>query len=138
MSRYLGIDLGDKTIGLAVSDPLKITAQGLLTIKRTKLKEDLEKISKIIEEYDIEKIILGLPKNMNNTIGPQAMRVISFKNELAKVTDIEIFFEDERMTTLQSESVLIKMNVRRENRKKYVDKIAASFILQTYLERNRK
>ena len=81
--------------------------------------------------------MVGLPKNMNNTIGPQAMRVISFVDLLRKQVDVEVVYEDERMTTIQSEAVLMDMEVRRENRKQYIDKIAATFILQTYLDRRK-
>lgn len=131
----MGIDLGDKTIGIALSDPFFITAQAYITIKRKKASIDIEKILEIIEEKEVSLIVIGLPKNMNDTLGPQAMKVISFVDLLKKATDIEIKYQDERMTTMQSEKVLMDMSVRRENRKKYIDKIAATFILQTYLDR---
>lgn len=130
----MGLDLGDKTIGVALSDPFFITAQAYLTIKRKKTSLDIEKLLEIVEEKDVNLIVIGLPKNMNNTLGPQAMKVISFVDLLKKETDIDIKYQDERMTTIQSDKVLTDMSVRRENKKKYIDKIAASFILQTYLD----
>lgn len=132
----MGLDVGDKTIGVALSDPLLISAQPIETIKRVKTSIDIDKILKIINQYDVTTIVVGLPKNMNNTIGPQSMKVMSFVDLMKKKIDKEIIYEDERMTTLQSEKVLIDMKVRRENRKKYIDKIAAAFILQTYLDRS--
>lgn len=130
----MGLDVGDKTIGVSLSDPLFITAQGLLTIKRKKASLDIKEIIEIINEYDVSTIVVGLPKNMNNTIGPQSMKVMSFVGLLKKEVSNEIVYQDERMTTIMSERVLMDMDVRRENRKKYVDKIAASFILQSYLD----
>lgn len=130
----MGLDLGDKTIGIALSDPFFITAQAYITIKRKKASLDIEKLLDIINEKEVGLIVIGLPKNMNNTLGPQAMKVISFVDLLQKATDIEIKYQDERMTTMQSDKVLEDMNVRRENRKEYIDKIAAAFILQTYLD----
>ncbi|MDU3687853.1 MAG: Holliday junction resolvase RuvX [Anaerococcus hydrogenalis] len=134
MSRIMGLDLGDKTIGVALSDQFFITAQAYLTIKRKKTSLDIKKISEIVEEKEVNLIVIGLPKNMNNTLGPQAMKVISFVDLLKKEIDIDIKYQDERMTTIQSDKVLTDMSVRRENKKKYIDKIAASFILQTYLD----
>lgn len=131
----MGLDVGDKTIGVALSDPLFITAQPYETIRRTKAKFDIDRIEKIFIENDISLIVVGLPKNMNNTMGPQSMRIISFVDLIKKRIDTEIVYQDERLTTIQSESVLIDMSVRRENRKAHIDKIAASFILQTYLDR---
>ena len=130
----MGLDLGDKTIGVALSDPFFITAQAYLTIKRKKTSLDIKKLVDIIRDKEVNLIIIGLPKNMNHTLGPQAMKVISFVDLLKKETDIDIKYQDERMTTIQSDKVLMDMSVKRENRKKYIDKIAASFILQTYLD----
>lgn len=135
MTRIMGLDIGDKTIGVALSDPMFLIANPLETIKRKKTSLDIEKLLKIIEDNQVNLVVVGLPKNMNNSIGPQSMKVMSFVDLLRKQTDKEIVYEDERMTTLQSERVLINMDVRRENRKKYIDKIAATFILQTYLDR---
>ena len=133
----MGLDVGNKTIGVALSDPMFLLANALETIKRKKASVDIERIKKLVEENDVNLIVVGLPKNMNNTIGPQAMRVISFVDLLKKQVDVEVVYEDERMTTIQSEAVLMDMEVRRENRKKYIDKIAATFILQTYLDRRK-
>lgn len=130
----MGIDLGDKTIGVALSDPFFITAQAYITIKRKKTGLDIEKLVDIIDKKEVNLIVIGLPKNMNNTLGPQAMKVISFVDLLKKATDIKIEYQDERMTTIQSEQVLNDMSVNNKNKKKYIDKIAASFILQTYLD----
>lgn len=133
----MGLDVGDKTIGVALSDPMFLLAQAKETIKRKKASVDIQRLVELINENDVDLIVVGLPKNMNNTIGPQSMKVMSFVDLLKKQTDIEIVYQDERMTTIQSESVLIDMKVRRENRKEYIDKIAASFILQTYLDRRK-
>ncbi len=133
----MGLDVGDKTIGVALSDPMFLLAQAKETIKRKKASLDIQRLLEIIDENDVNLIVVGLPKNMNNTIGPQSMKVMSFVDLLKKQTDVEIVYEDERMTTIQSESVLIDMKVRRENRKQYIDKIAATFILQTYLDRRK-
>ncbi len=133
----MGLDVGNKTIGVALSDPMFLLANALETIKRKKASVDIERIKELVEENDVNLIVVGLPKNMNNTIGPQAMRVISFVDLLKKQVDVEVVYEDERMTTIQSEAVLMDMEVRRENRKKYIDKIAATFILQTYLDRRK-
>ena len=133
----MGLDVGNKTIGVALSDPMFLLANALETIKRKKASVDIERIKELVEENDVNLIVVGLPKNMNNTIGPQAMRVISFVDLLKKQVDVEFVYEDERMTTIQSEAVLMDMEVRRENRKKYIDKIAATFILQTYLDRRK-
>ncbi len=130
----MGIDLGDKTIGVALSDPFFITAQAYITIKRKKTSLDIEKLVDIIDKKEVNLIVIGLPKNMNNTLGPQAMKVISFVDLLKKATDIKIEYQDERMTTIQSEQVLNDMSVANKNKKIYIDKIAASFILQTYLD----
>ena len=133
----MGLDVGNKTIGVALSDPMFLLANALETIKRKKASVDIERIKELVEENDVNLIVVGLPKNMNNTIVPQAMRVISFVDLLKKQVDVEVVYEDERMTTIQSEAVLMDMEVRRENRKKYIDKIAATFILQTYLDRRK-
>ena len=135
MTRIMGLDVGDKTIGVALSDPMFLMAHPIETIIRKKASLDIQRLVEIIEKENVETIVVGLPKNMNNSIGPQSMKVMSFVDLLRKQTDKTIVYEDERMTTLQSERVLIDMDVRRENRKKYIDKIAATFILQSYLDR---
>ncbi|MCI5642573.1 MAG: Holliday junction resolvase RuvX [Peptoniphilus sp.] len=135
MNRVLGLDVGDVWIGVAISDALMLTAQPLMTIKRDSNKSVYDKIHDIIKENNVEKIVVGLPKNMNNTIGPQSEKVMKFAEKLKNKFGIEIEYVDERMTTLMAEQVLIAGSVRRENRKKYIDKIAATYILQSYLDR---
>lgn len=135
MNKVLGLDVGDVWIGVAISDPLMITAQPLTTIKRESNKIAYDKIHDIIKENDVEKVVVGLPKNMNNTIGPQSEKVIKFAEKLKNKYKVDIEYVDERMTTLMAEKVLIEGSVRRENRKKYIDKIAATYILQSYLDR---
>lgn len=134
MERILGLDIGDRWIGVAVSDPLGITAQGLTTIKRENKKKDYAKIEALIEEYGVKKVVVGLPKNMNNTIGTQGEKVIKFAEKIKNKFKVEIIYIDERLTSMSAERILIEGDVRRENRKKYIDKIAASYILQTYLD----
>ena len=135
MNKVLGLDVGDVWIGVAISDPLMITAQPLTTIKRESNKIAYDKIHDIIKENNVEKVVVGLPKNMNNTIGPQSEKVIKFAEKLKNKYKVDIDYVDERMTTLMAEKVLIEGSVRRENRKKYIDKIAATYILQSYLDR---
>ncbi|NLY44724.1 MAG: Holliday junction resolvase RuvX [Tissierella sp.] len=134
MERILGLDVGDKTIGVAVSDPLGFTAQGITTIKRESNKKDYEAIENLINEYSVGRVVVGLPKNMNNTIGPQGEKVIKFAEKIKNKFKIDLIYIDERMTTMSAERILIEGDVRRENRKKYIDKVAATYILQTYLD----
>jgi len=135
MERIMGLDIGDKTIGVAVSDPMLITAQGLKTIKRENTKKDIEEIVNLVKEYNVTKIVIGLPKNMNNTIGPQGEKVLSFANKLKDKVNVEIHFQDERLTTVAAEKTLIEGNMSRKRRKKVIDMVAATYILQTYLDR---
>ena len=135
--RVMGLDYGSKTVGVAISDPLKITAQGIETIQRkeeNKLRKTLARIEELAKEYEVEQIVLGFPKNMNNTIGERAEKSLELKEMLERRTDLPVVMWDERLTTVEAERTLIESNVRRENRKKYVDKIAAVFILQNYLD----
>ena len=135
--RIMGLDFGSKTVGVAVSDMLGITAQGVETIERkeeNKLRKTLARIEELVGEYEVEKIILGFPKNMNNTIGERAEKSLEFKAMLERRIGIPVIMWDERLTTVEAERTLIESNVRREKRKKYVDKIAAVFILQGYLD----
>lgn len=136
MERIMGLDIGDKTIGVALSDPLMITAQGLKTINRKSKKEDVEEIKRITQEYNVVKIVVGFPKNMNNTVGAQGEKVLKFVTMLKNNMDIDVVLEDERLTTVSAERMLIEGDVSRENRKKVIDKVAATYILQTYLDRN--
>lgn len=133
MERYLGLDVGEKTIGVAVSDPLGLTAQGLTTIRRFSNKEDFAKVKEFIDEYGIKTVVVGMPYNMNGTIGPSGELAQKFANKLKNKYGVNIVMQDERMTSLSADRVLIEGGVRRENRKKYIDKIAAVFILQSFL-----
>ena len=134
-TRILGLDIGDRTIGLAVSDALGITAQGVQTIRRTKLTEDLEKLDKVVEEYKIDLFVLGLPKNMDNSIGFRAEASIAYGKLLEKELGLPVDYVDERLTTVQAEKMLINEgNVSRKKRKKVIDKLAAVILLQNYLD----
>lgn len=135
MYRILGLDVGDKTIGIAVSDLLHLTAQGVTTIRRTNEKADFEALGKLIDEYDPKEIVVGLPKNMNGSIGFQGEKTQEFAKKVYNKFKIDIIFEDERLTTMAAEKMLISGDVSRKNRKKLIDKVAATYILQTYLDR---
>lgn len=135
--RILGLDYGSKTVGVAVSDPLYVTAQGIETITRNeenKLRKTLARIEELCKEYEVDKIVLGYPKNMNNTVGDRAVKSEEFKEMLERRTGLLVILWDERLTTMEAERVLIESGVRRENRKQVIDKIAAVFILQSYLD----
>lgn len=135
--RILGLDYGSRTVGAAVSDDLLITAQPLETIVRkdeNKLRRTYARIEELIRAYDIELLVLGYPKNMNNTEGERAEKTLTFKEGLERRTGLEVLLWDERLSTVQSERVLIETGVRREKRKDSIDSIAASFILQSYLD----
>lgn len=133
--RILGLDLGSKTIGVAISDPLGWTAQGVTTIRRTKKEKDIEEIRKICEEYKVESIVLGMPKNMNGTIGEAGEKAIEFSELLKKHLNIEVHMWDERLTTVAAHKAMLEADLSRQKRKKIVDKIAAIYILQGYLDR---
>ena len=135
--RIMGLDFGSKTVGVAVCDPLGITAQTVETITRAsenKMRQTLARIVQLIGEYEIERIVLGYPKNMNNTVGERGEKAQEFKAALERRTGLEVILWDERLTTVAAERVLIESGVRRENRKKSVDQIAAAMILQGYLD----
>ena len=135
--RIMGLDYGSKTVGVAISDPLGITAQGIETICRkdeNKLRRTCARIEELIREYEVERIVLGLPKHMNNDIGERAERSMEFGKMLERRTGLEVVMWDERLTTVEAERTLIENKVRREDRKKYIDKIAAVIILQGYLD----
>ena len=135
--RIMGLDYGTKTVGVAISDALKITAQGIETIQRkeeNKLRKTCARIEQLIKEYEVEKIVLGFPKHMNNDVGERAEKSLEFKAMLERRTGLEVVMWDERLTTVAAERTLIESSVRREKRKQYVDKIAAVFILQGYLD----
>jgi len=136
--RILGLDFGSKTCGVAISDPLYITAQGLEIIRRDKpnhLRQTLSRIEEIIEEYEIEEIVLGNPKNMNDTEGERVERTLEFKEKLERRTGLTVTLWDERLTTVAADRLMMEAGVRREHRKDYVDQIAATFILQGFLDR---
>lgn len=134
--RIMALDVGDKKIGVAMSDPLKITSQGLETYFRKNDKEDYKYFTDLIKNNDVELLVVGLPKNMNGTEGPQAEKVKEFIKELQKYTDVKVDFSDERLTTVEAERMLISGDVSRKNRKKIIDKVAANLILQNYLKRH--
>ncbi|RKD27916.1 putative holliday junction resolvase [Caminicella sporogenes DSM 14501] len=135
--RIMGLDVGDKTIGVAVSDLLGLTAQGVETIRRTSNKADFGRIKEIVEKMEVKKIVIGLPKNMNGTIGPQGEKVLKFADKLKKKVDVEIIMWDERLTTVAAEKMLISADISRKKRKKVIDKVAAVYILQGYLDSQR-
>lgn len=135
--RIMGLDYGTKTVGVAISDALGLTAQGIETIERkeeNKLRRTCARIEELIREYEVEKIVLGFPKHMNNDVGERAEKSLEFKAMLERRTGLEVIMWDERLTTVAAERTLIESKVRREERKKYIDKIAAVFILQGYLD----
>ena len=135
--RIMGLDYGSKTVGVAMSDPLGITAQAVETIWRkdeNKLRKTCARIEELISEYEVERIVLGLPKHMNNDLGERAQKALAFGEMVKRRTGLEVVMWDERLTTVEAERTLIENNVRRENRKQYIDKIAAVFILQGYLD----
>lgn len=135
--RIMGLDFGSKTVGVAISDPLLITAQGIEIIRRkdeNKLRQTLARIEELIVEYEVTKIVLGLPKNMNDTIGDRAQLSLEFKDKLERRTGLPVVMWDERLTTVAADKVMMEAGIRREHRKEYVDKIAATFILQGYLD----
>jgi len=133
--RYLALDVGEKTIGLAVSDLLNITAQGLDTIFRQSYKKDFEALQKVIEKYDVNVLVIGMPRRLNGDIGIQGEKVKKFTEKLKRQIDIKIEFQDERMTTKMAENTLIQGNVSRKKRKKVIDKLAAVNILSVYLDK---
>ena len=135
--RILGLDYGSVTVGVALSDSLQLTAQPVEVIQRkseNKLRKTLARIEELVEEYEVGLIVLGLPKNMNNTSGERVERVEEFRDKLVARTGLEVVLWDERLSTVSAMDVLKEGGVRSENRKRYVDKIAASLILQGYLD----
>lgn len=135
--RILGLDYGSKTVGVAVSDPLGLTAQGVEIIRRkseSKQRQTLARIEELAKEYQAEKIVLGFPKHMNNTIGDRAEKSLEFAEVLKRRTGLPVVMWDERLTTVEANRTLMEAKVRRENRKQYLDELAAIFILQGYLD----
>lgn len=136
--RLMGLDYGSKTVGVAVSDPLGLTAQGVETVWRkqeNKLRQTMARIEELISEYQVERIVLGYPKNMNNTVGERAVKSLEFKEKLEKRNGLPVVMWDERLTTAEAERTLMETGVRRENRKQFLDQMAAVLILQGYLDR---
>ena len=139
--RKIGLDVGDKTVGIAVSDPLGFTAQGIITLERVGIRKDTTKILEMVKEYQCDTIVIGLPKKLDGTDSIQTEKVYEFKNMLENkmrstgIKDVSIVWQDERLTTVMAERVLIEADVSRAKRKKVIDKQAAVIILQSYLDR---
>ena len=136
--RIMGLDFGSKTVGVAISDPLLITAQGIEIIRRkeeNKLRQTLARIEELIVEYGVEEIVLGYPKNMNNTEGVRVELTKEFQDKLERRTGLPVYLWDERLTTVAADKAMTEAGIRREERKEHVDKIAACFILQGYLDK---
>ena len=135
--RIMGLDFGSKTVGVAISDELLLTAQGIEIIRRkeeNKLRQTLARIEELIVEYGVTEIVLGYPKNMNDTLGDRVQKTEEFKEKLERRTGLPVVLWDERLTTVAADKLMMEAGIRRENRKDYVDQIAASFILQGYLD----
>lgn len=135
--RIMGLDFGSKTVGVAVSDPLFVTAQGIEIVRRkeeNKLRRTLARIEELILEYEVSEIVLGFPKNMNATEGERVEKTKEFADKLSRRTGLPVVFWDERLTTVAADKAMMEAGIRRENRKEHVDKLAAVFILQGYLD----
>lgn len=135
--RILGLDVGQKTIGVALSDPFGWTAQGITTIRRVKKEQDLEEVHRICREYGVETIVIGLPKNMNGTIGESGERVLALSELIKEKTGLQVEMWDERLTTVAANRAMLEADLSRAKRKKIVDKVAATYILQGYLDKLR-
>ena len=139
--RIMGLDYGSKTVGVAISDALQITAQGLEVIRRereNKLRRTLARIEELLVAYEVEKIVLGLPRHMNGSEGERAEKSLALKETLERRTGLPVVMWDERLTTVSADKAMIEAGIRRENRKEYADKIAAVLILQGYLDFSRR
>ncbi len=139
--RIMGLDFGSKTVGVAVCDPLGLTAQGLETITRkeeNKLRHTCQRIETLIQEYEITSIILGYPKNMDDSIGERAQKTEEFKKMLERRTGLSVILWDERLTTVEADQILRESGVPKTERKKVIDKVAAEIILQSYLDNMKK
>jgi len=133
--RTLGLDVGDKRIGVAISDALSMTAQPLGVVQRKSIARDCEAIMALASEYEVVRIVAGLPLNMDGSEGEQSQKVRRFCDTFARNSGIDLIYEDERMTSAQSERMLIESGMRRDRRRKVIDKMAATLILQSYLDR---
>ena len=135
MKRYLGLDIGDRTIGIAASDLLGLTAQGVETIRRTDMESDIRRLGKLMEQYETKSLVSGYPKNMNGTEGERCEFVKEFMAEVQKAyPEVEVFFWDERLSTVAATRSLLEADVSRRKRRKVIDKMAAVFILQGFLD----
>lgn len=137
--RIMGLDVGSKTVGVAISDRLGWTAQGIeiISINEQKNIFGYERVKELIDEYDVQHVVVGLPKNMNNTLGPRAEASVAYGEALEEQFGVKVSYQDERLTTVQVERMLVEeANASRSKRKKVVDKLAAVMILQNYLDRN--
>lgn len=136
--KVLGLDVGTKTIGVAVSDALGWTAQGVETIKRDQEdpEKDFVRLDELINEYEVSTIVVGLPKNMNGTIGPSGEMCQQFAEDVKQRTNLDVKMWDERLSTVAAEKMLVSADVSRKKRKKVIDKMAAVMILQGYLDSN--
>lgn len=135
MERYLGLDVGEKTIGVAVSDPLGLTAQGVEVIRRSTYEQDLARLNKLVQHYQVGAVVVGLPKNMDGSLGSTAEAVQQFAHSLEKDLQLPIVFWDERLSTVAAERTLLAADVSRSKRRRVIDKLAAGLILQGYLDR---
>ena len=137
--RYLGLDLGSRTLGIAVSDKTGLIASSYKTIRHNEEYDMLlDEVKKIVDELEVDAIVLGFPKNMNNTIGPKGELSLEFKEKLEKLISIPVYLQDERLSTKSATDMLIQGNVSRKDRKKVVDSVAATIILQSYLDRSER
>lgn len=135
--RVMGLDFGSKTVGVAISDPLGLTAQPIEIVRRkeeNKLRKTLARIEELVKDYQVETIVLGFPKNMNNTVGDRAEKSLAFQEKLERRTGLPVVMWDERLTTVEANRTMMESKIRREDREKYVDALAAVFILQGYLD----
>lgn len=134
MIRILGLDYGDKTIGVAVSDAFGWTAQGIETIRRKKPEDDMNRLGELVRAYEVTEIVVGLPKNMDGTVGPRGEICLAFADTLKETLHLPVHLWDERLTTVSAERTLLEADVSRKKRKQVIDKMAAVFILQGFLD----
>ncbi|HHT68499.1 MAG TPA: Holliday junction resolvase RuvX [Firmicutes bacterium] len=135
--RLLGLDVGEKTIGVAVSDPMGWTAQGVTVIRRTSKEKDLAALNSLVEKYKVERFVVGLPRRTDGSYGPETDKIYQFGAELEREFDLPVEYWDERFSTVQAERVLLEGDVSRAKRRQVIDQVAAAVILQAYLDRKR-
>lgn len=133
--RVLGLDVGEKTIGVAVSDPMGWTAQGVTVIRRTSLPRDLEALKAFVQEYQAQKFVVGLPRRTDGSYGPETKKIYNFGSELERELGLPVEYCDERFSTVAAERILLEGDVSRAKRRQVIDKVAATVILQAYLDR---